>query len=61
MAKNYLAIPASSAPCERIFKSATLAFTKKRSKLTDQNGASLVFLRENYRLTDQVARQAISG
>ncbi len=43
----YLAIPASSAPSERVFSGAGYIFSKRRQAMAPETLSSLVFCREN--------------
>ncbi|CAN0376577.1 unnamed protein product, partial [Pylaiella littoralis] len=45
MARRVLCIPASQAQSERVFSSASLVVTKKRSRLDPENVELMVFLR----------------
>ena len=47
LAKHYLAIPATSVSCERVFSEAGHVVNKKRSCLLPSNVNMLVFLAEN--------------
>ncbi len=47
MAEQILAIPATSAPVERVFSSAANIVNKKRVRLKPENVDLLVFLRGN--------------
>ncbi len=59
LARKYLAIPATSAPSERLFSSAGLTIAKERARLTQDNAAMLIFLHEN---VEQVNRyRSIKG
>ena len=49
LAKRYLAIPATSVPCERVFSSAGYIVSERRSCLLPENVSKLVFLAENLR------------
>jgi hypothetical protein len=42
-----LAIPASSAGAERVFKSLSLALSKRRRRLRDRHAENMVFIHEN--------------
>ncbi len=43
----FLAIPASSAPSERVFSGAGYIFSKRRQAMSPETLTSLVFCREN--------------
>lgn len=45
VARKWLAVPASSASSERVFSSAGLTISKKRTKLGAERAATLVFLK----------------
>ncbi|ELT95740.1 hypothetical protein CAPTEDRAFT_140410 [Capitella teleta] len=47
LAKKYLAIPATSAPSERVFSTAGNIVTPKRSRLNPEKVNMLVFLAHN--------------
>ena len=47
LAARYLAVPATSAPVERLFSTAGLTISKLRARLLPVNAAMLVFLHEN--------------
>lgn len=47
LTKKYLSIPATSAPCERIFSKAGEILSKKRSRLNPKNFNCLLFLMHN--------------
>jgi len=47
LARKYLAIPATSVTCERIFSDAGNIITKKRSRLTADIAVAMIFLHEN--------------
>jgi hypothetical protein len=53
MAEKFLAVPASSAPCERLFSDAGLLFTTKRARLTDEHAEQQLFLHENWELLQE--------
>ena len=48
IAPNYLSIPASSAPVERLFSIAGKIFWPERCRLTDKNFETLMFVRSNF-------------
>lgn len=50
LARKFLAIPATSAPCERVWSTAGNVVTKRRARLTDEHVDCLVFLHENFDL-----------
>ena len=52
LARRILAIPATSAPSERLFSQASLLLTKKRSRLTDDNASKLMFLNGCWKLVE---------
>ena len=47
LAMRYLAIPATSVPCERVFSSTGYIVSERRSCLLPENVSKLVFLAEN--------------
>ena len=47
LARIYLAIPATSAPTERIFSRASLVINHLRSRLTPANAGMAIFLKSN--------------
>ena len=47
LAKQYLCIPATSVPSERIFSTAGLTITQQRSSLKPENADMLIFLNKN--------------
>ena len=47
LAKEVLAVPASSAPVERLFSIAGKVFTPERCRLTDSRFEQLMFIRCN--------------
>jgi hypothetical protein len=54
MARVYLAIPASSAPSERVFSTASLLLSDKRRRLEESRVARLMFLKHNMKLYDAI-------
>jgi hypothetical protein len=50
MARVYLAVPASSAPSERVFSVASLVLTDRRRRLDESRVARLMFLKRNMAL-----------
>jgi hypothetical protein len=50
MARVHLAVPASSAPSERVFSVASLVLTDKRRRLDESRVARLMFLKRNMAL-----------
>lgn len=50
LACRYLAIPATSAPCERVFSASGNIITEKRSRLDSETAQQLLFIHENYHL-----------
>ena len=59
LAKKLLCIPATSAPSERVFSVAGRTITKLRSRLRPDNAACLVFLKENWKITEALKLKAI--
>jgi hypothetical protein len=53
MAEKFLAVPASSAPCERLFSDAGNLFTTKRARISDEHAEQQLFLHENWPLLQQ--------
>ncbi|CAN0453708.1 unnamed protein product, partial [Laminaria digitata] len=47
LAREYLAVPATSAASERLFSVAGNTITEKRSSLTDKNADNIIFLHSN--------------
>ena len=56
LARKYLAIPATSAPSERLFSSAGLTIAKERSRLTPEHAANLIFLHDNLDIINRFRR-----
>ena len=54
LARRYLAIPASSAPCERVFSTAGRVIEKRRASLKPDTAKAIVFLHENFHLLDEL-------
>ena len=54
IARKVLCIPATSAPSERVFSAAGLTISKMRSRLDSENASYLIFLRDNWDLSDQM-------
>ncbi len=50
VAAKYLSVPGMSVPTEQDFSTAGGIISKKRSSLTDENAAMLIFLKENLEL-----------
>lgn len=50
--RKWLAIPASSAPCERLFSLAGNVYTKKRASLCDETAQMIIFVHENMELVE---------
>jgi hypothetical protein len=53
LAKSYLAIPATSAPSERIFSTASIIGSKRRANLQPQKLEKLIFLNKNIKRAEQ--------
>jgi hypothetical protein len=53
LARRTLCIPATSAPSERIFSSAGLTITNLRARLTGDNAAMLIFLRDTWDVAEK--------
>ena len=54
LARIYLAIPATSAPTERIFSKASLVINRLRSRLTPANAGMAIFLKSNLEWHEQL-------
>ena len=54
LARKVPCIPATSAPSERVFSVAELTISKMRSRLDSENASCLIFLRDNWDLSDQM-------
>jgi len=50
LARKWLAVPGSSAPCERLFSDAGNVFVAKRSSLHDETASQLILIGENIEL-----------
>lgn len=59
LAKKYLAIPASSAPCERLFSVAGNVLTKRRASLSPDSTRSIVFVHEHIDLLDLIDLEVV--
>ena len=57
LARKYLAVPATSAPSERVWSDAGNIVTKKRASLSDANVDTLVFLHGNIEFAKAVAQK----
>ena len=54
MARVYLAVPASSAPSERVFSAAKLVLNDKRKQLLEGRLARLIFMKRNMVLYNEL-------
>ena len=54
MARVYLAIPASSAPSERVFSVGSLVLSEKRRQLHENRVARLMFMKRNMKVFNQL-------
>jgi hypothetical protein len=54
LARRYLAIPASSAPCERLFSTGGRVLEKRRATLKPSTARAIVFLHDNRHLLDDI-------
>lgn len=54
LAKRYLAIPATSAPCERLFSISGRVLEKRRASLSPEATAAIVFVHEHVHLLDGI-------
>ena len=57
LAMQYLCIPATSAPSERLWSIASKILTKERNRLDSETVASLVFLKENGHILEQYIKE----
>lgn len=57
LARRYLAIPASSAPCERLFSTGGRVLEKRRASLKPETTRCIVFLHDNLHLLDEIAEE----
>lgn len=55
LARRYLAIPATSAPCERLFSTGGRVIEKRRASLKPETAKAIVFLHENLDLLEEIA------
>ena len=53
IARMFLCIPATSAPSERVFSVAGLTITKLRASLDSDNASCLVFVRDNWDISEE--------
>jgi len=61
MARVYLAVPASSAPSERVFSTGTLVLSDRRRRLEETRVARLMFMKHNMRLYDTLTAKKKKG
>lgn len=54
LAKRYLAIPATSAPCERLFSTGGRVLEKRRASLSPDATAAIVFVHDHIHLLDRI-------
>ena len=54
IARKILCIPATSAPSERVFSVAGLTISKLRSRLDSENASCLIFLKDNWDLSEEM-------
>ncbi len=54
LARRYLAIPATSAPCERLFSTGGRVLEKRRASLKPETAKAIVFLHENLGLLETI-------
>lgn len=54
LARRYLAIPASSAPCERLFSTGGRVLEKRRASLKPETAKAIVLLHNNLHLIDEL-------
>jgi len=52
--RKWLAVPASSAPCERLFSTGGNVYTKKRASLDDETAEMIIFVHENMHLVREL-------
>lgn len=55
LARRYLAIPATSAPCERLFSTGGRVIEKRRASLKPETAKAIVFLHENLDMFEEIA------
>ena len=60
LAKSYLAIPATSAPSERIFSTASIIGSKRRANLQPQKLEKLIFLNKNIKRAEKYFNQIMA-
>ena len=60
IAKKILCIPGTSAPSERVFSVAGLTITKLRAKLDCENASCLIFLRDNWEISEELRKSSKS-
>ena len=57
LARRFLAIPARSAPCERLFSTGGRVIEKRRASLKPSTAKGVVFLHENMHLLAQIPEE----
>ena len=57
LARRILSVPATSAPTERLFSTASYIARKKRNRLLAETTAELVFLHENHARWEDVKKK----
>ena len=59
LARKWCAVPASSAPCERLFSAAGRLLTDRRASMSDENLEMILFMHENIDIVEnELARLA---
>lgn len=60
IARKVLCIPATSAPSERVFSVAGLTISKLRAKLDCENASCLIFLKDNWDMSEELRKEIIN-
>ena len=60
VARNVLAVPASSGPSERVFSQSGLVMTQRRNRLKPERLETLMFLKGSWEAAEKFTRSAVN-